>query len=163
MAQPSPVGAVLRGLAAGAAGTKSMTAYQELVAKLRRQDDESQPESWDDAPAPAQVAMRILTGVFQKPVQLDQAERLTNVMHWSYGTGWGAIYGIIQGTAAAPTLRAGAVFGAGVWAMSYVQLVPTGIYQPPWKYPPKEIALDLSYHLVYGISVALAFAALTRH
>lgn len=162
MVRSSPLGAVVRGLVAGAAGTAAMTGYQMLVAKLRGQADADAPGSWQDAPAPAQVGKRILTGVFQEQVQLDQAARLTNVMHWAYGTGWGAAYGLLQGTAGAPRLRAGATFGAGVWAMSYAQLVPMGIYQAPWKYPPKELALDLSYHLVYGVSAALAFDALTR-
>ncbi len=44
--------------------------------------------------------------------------------------------------------------------MSYVQLVPMGLYELPWKYPPKDLALDLSYHLVYGAGVAGAFRVL---
>ncbi len=37
-----------------------------------------------------------------------------------------------------------------------------GLYEPPWKYPPKEFALDLSYHLVYGVGLGAAYAALER-
>ena len=44
--------------------------------------------------------------------------------------------------------------------MSYAQLVPMGIYEPPWRYPVRELATDLSYHLVYGSAVAEAFGAL---
>jgi hypothetical protein len=36
------------------------------------------------------------------------------------------------------------------------------VYQPPWKYPAKELAVDLSYHVVYGLAVAAAYAALDR-
>jgi hypothetical protein len=57
---------------------------------------------------------------------------------------------------------AGVELGTGVWTASYVELVPLGIYRPPWKYPANELALDLSYHLVYGIAVAGAYAALDR-
>ena len=45
--------------------------------------------------------------------------------------------------------------------MSYAQLVPMGIYEPPWKYPAKELALDLSYHIVYGITAAIAYEKLS--
>lgn len=84
-------------------------------------------------------------------------------MHWGYGTSWGAVYGLIASSARdAPTLGAGAAFGTVVWVMSYVQLVPMGLYAPPWKTPPKELALDLSYHLVYGAGVASAYRLLTR-
>ena len=38
-----------------------------------------------------------------------------------------------------------------------------GLYDPPWKTPPAELALDLSYHLVYGaVVVASAYRLLTR-
>ena len=76
-------------------------------------------------------------------------------MHWACGTSWGAMYGVLQGTTDTPILRTGATFGTGVWAMPYAQLSPMGSYEPPWKYPFNELALDLSYHLVYGITAAI--------
>ncbi len=84
---------------------------------------------------------------------------ITQRMHWSYGTGWGAIYRLAQGSLHAPTTSPRLVFCTDVWAMSYVQLVPMGLYQPPWKYPPKDIAMEVGYHLVYGLGVASAFRA----
>ena len=33
---------------------------------------------------------------------------------------------------------------------------------PVWEYPPKELMLDASYHLVYGVAVAGAYAVLDR-
>ena len=151
----TPLGALARGLIAGAVGTSVMTAYQMLVARLRNDDSGTQPKRWRDAPAPAQVGKRILTGVFKENVTLADAGKLTQVMHWGYGTGWGAALGLLQGTIAAPPAPVGTAFGAGVWGMSYAQLVPMGIYEPPWKYPVKELALDLSYHVVYGVAAAV--------
>ena len=52
------------------------------------------------------------------------------------------------------------MLGASLWGAAYAELAPLGIYEPPWKYPPQELALDLSYHLVYGVGVAAAWAAL---
>lgn len=46
--------------------------------------------------------------------------------------------------------------------MSYAQLVPMGLCDPPWSYPPKDLALDLSHHLAYGAVVAAAFHLLDR-
>jgi hypothetical protein len=37
-----------------------------------------------------------------------------------------------------------------------------GIHQPPWKYAPSELAMDLSYHLVYGAGVGTGEAVLDR-
>ncbi len=33
---------------------------------------------------------------------------------------------------------------------------------PMWEYPPLELALDVSFHLVYGAGVAGAYAVLSR-
>ncbi len=161
--QMTPLGAAARGIVAGVAGTAAMTAWQEVVNRFkpaRGASDAAAPEMqdpWEEAPAPAKVARRVIEGVFQREVRPEQIQLLTHVTHWTYGTAWGAIYGLIAGTIGASTLKAGAAFGSGVWAMSYVQLVPMGLYEPPWKYPIKTLAEDLSYHLVYGAGVAAAF------
>ena len=164
----TPLGAVARGLLAGAAGTAAMTGWQELAAKLQSSGDEgggsSEPpkDPWEEAPAPAIVAKRVSEGVFHEDVPAEKIELLTNVTHWGYGTTWGAGYGLVAGTVGRSTLRGGLAFGTGVWLASYAQLVPMGLYEPPWKYPPKELALDLSYHLVYGAATALAYGLIDR-
>jgi hypothetical protein len=94
------------GLVAGLVGTGFMTAWQELVAKLRSSSGNggSEPRApsedpWEEASAPAKVAKRIGEGVFQKQVSPELIPLLTNAMHWGYGTGWGAVYGLAAGSA----------------------------------------------------------------
>ncbi|MEX2210351.1 MAG: DUF1440 domain-containing protein [Gaiellaceae bacterium] len=153
MGRVAPLGAVAAGLLAGLAGTAAMTAYQELLSS----GDSEKEKSWEDAPAPAQVARRLLKGVFRQDISVEKIPLLTNVVHWTYGTAWGVVYGLVQGTVRANPVLHGLLFGSGVWAMSYVQLVPMGLYEPPWEYPAKTIAKDVSYHLVYGLGVATAY------
>ena len=166
------LGAVARGIAAGVVGTGFMTLAQTLPAKLQssaagpqdEQSDEQQQgeqDPWEQASAPAKVAKRISEGVFDHDVPAERIPLLTHAMHWGYGTGWGAVYGIVRGSARpVGPLRHGLLFGTAVWAMSYVQLVPMGIYELPWKYAPKEIAMEVGYHLAYGIGVASTFRML---
>lgn len=166
--QQTPLAAVARGIAAGVVGTGFMTLAQTLPAKLQSSDGGSQQQEsggaqqdpWEEASAPAKVAKRISEGVFDHDVPPERIPLLTHGMHWGYGTGWGAVYGIAQGSLHAPPLRHGLVFGTAVWAMSYVQLVPMGLYQPPWKYAPKDIAMEVGYHLAYGLGVASAYRVL---
>jgi hypothetical protein len=153
----TPLGALGRGLLAGIAGTAAMTAYQELLSD----DGDPKEPSWEDAPAPAKVARRVLKGVFHEDVSADKIRLLTNVVHWAYGTAWGGVYGLVQGTVRANPLLHGGLFGTSVWSLSYAQLVPMGIYEPPWSYPAKTVAKDLSYHLVYRLGVAAAFDTLS--
>lgn len=165
----TPLGAVGRGLLAGVVGTGAMTAWQLLSAKLQASGGEPPPsppgegrDPWEQASAPAKVAKRIGEGVFHQTIPASQIPFVTNAMHWAYGTGWASVYGLVAGTARHSKPTDGAVFGTGVWVMSYVQLVPMGLYDPPWKYKPKDLAMDLSYHLVYGIGVAAAYRVLGR-
>jgi hypothetical protein len=135
-----------------------MTGYQLLVARLRGGGgDEGGEPSWDDAPAPAQVARRVIEGVLGREVPASRIGLLTNATHWLYGTTWGGAYGLARDSLPPPWPALGALFGLGVWTTSYLTLVPMGIYRPPWRYPPAEVGLDVSYHLVYGTAVAGAY------
>jgi len=164
----SPLGAVARGLVAGLVGTAAMTVHQELASKIRASRsvssssdaDQQPPDPWDEAPAPAIVAKRVIEGVFSHRVPAERIGTLTNVAHWTYGTAWGAVFGLLQGTVHLKPLLLGPAFGGGMWASSYAQLVPMGLYQPPWRYPPKTLANDLGYHTTYGLGVAIGYALL---
>jgi hypothetical protein len=162
-----PLRAVLRGAVAGGFGTAAMTAWQTLSAKLQGSVEQERPgersnDPWADAPAPAKVAKRISEAVLGRGVSPELIPLLSNVMHWAYGAGWGAVYGLTVAGRPAAALRRGATFGATVWGSSYLELVPMGIYEPPWKYELQELALDLSYHMAYGLGTAIAFKVLER-
>jgi hypothetical protein len=154
--------ALLRGVVAGIAGTGVMTAYQLAVAKAQGKPLATPvPHRWADAPAPAQAAKKIADAVGQgRRFTREDVPLLTNAMHWLYGVTWGAFYGAAAGRSSPDPVAGGLAFGTGVWSASYAELVPLGVYEPPWKYPPKELSLDLSYHLVYGLAVDLAYDAL---
>jgi hypothetical protein len=163
----TPVGAIVRGLVAGAIGTAAMDAL--LFARFRRGGGEA-PFSewelskglsrWEDAPAPAHVGKRFVEGLFQRQLPPARAPLVNNVMHWGYGIANGAQYGIVAGSLPQPRVRYGLPFGAGVWGSSYVVLPAMKLYEPIWKYDAKTLANDLSAHLVYGVATAAAMRAL---
>jgi uncharacterized membrane protein YagU involved in acid resistance len=162
MARRSVVGAAGRGLVAGLAGTAVMTGYQLAVRKARGQRlGTPVPRTWADAPPPAQVVKKAAEAVGHgRNITKQQVPLLTNAMHWGYGTWWGLAYGLAARSLRPDPLAGGATLGGAVWIAAYAELVPLGIYAPPWESEPKELALDLSYHLVYGAAVAAAYAAL---
>jgi hypothetical protein len=156
------VRSLARGLAAGVAGTAAMTAYQLAVAKAQGKPMETPvPHRWADAPAPAQVAKKLADALGHgRRFTREDVPLLANAMHWLYGIGWGVAFGIaVDGE---HPVAEGVAFGTAVWAASYAELVPLGIYRPPWKYPAQDLALDLSYHLLFGLAAAGTCAALTR-
>jgi hypothetical protein len=164
----TPVGAVVRGVVAGALGTAVFDAF--LYARYRlgggKEDSEqwefsADVKSWADAPAPAQVGKRIVDGLFQVELPDSKARLVNNVTHWAFGIASGAGYGVIAGSLPKQRVLYGLPFGASVWASGYVILPAAKLYKPIWKYDVKTLADDLSGHLVYGVATATAMKLLT--
>jgi len=141
--------AVGRGLFAGAAGTAAMTVSSTLEAKLRERGSSS---------APADAAGKVL-GV--QPRDEDGQARFSNIVHWSYGTSWGAARGLLH-AAGLDGAGATALHFAAIWGGAQVMLPALDVAPPPWKSPPAEIAIDAFHHAVYATVTGIAFAALER-
>jgi hypothetical protein len=165
---PTPLGAVARGIVAGAAGTAAMDAL--LFGRYRRGGGTSSAEewessegmsSWEDAPAPAQVGKRLLEGLFDRKLPPTRARLVNNVTHWAFGMFAGAQYGIVAESLPKHRILYGLPFGAAVWASGYVILPAAKLYQPIWEYDAKTLAKDLSAHVVYGVATAGALRLLS--
>ena len=164
----TPLAAVVKGLAAGAVGTVCLDSVQ--YAWHRRGGGKDSPlawefapvEGWEKAPAPGQVAKRVIEGFTQREVPDRWAWLISTAMHWSYGSAWGSLYGVLAGSARTPRPRYGLPFGAAVWASGYATLPAAGLYQPIWKYDAKTLAKDLSAHLAYGTGTAATFWLLDK-
>jgi hypothetical protein len=163
----TPLGAVVRGAAAGAVGTVAMDLL--WFSRYRRDGGDSGfvewefsagLSSWDDAPAPAQFGRRLIQGILQRELPPERARLVNNIVHWATGVGWGAAFSLVSGSL--PTRRRwhGLIWGTGVWVQSYVVLVPAKLYKPMWEYDAETLWKDLSAHLVYGLATATTFRML---
>jgi hypothetical protein len=118
--------------------------------------------SWNQAPAPAQVGKRLVEGLFGITLSPRLVPLVNNVTHWAFGIFGGAQYGLVAGSLPTPRVRYGLPFGATVWASGYVILPAAKLYKPIWDYDAATLANDLSAHLVFGLTTAGAFRALSR-
>jgi len=128
---------------------------------FREWESSAEIQSWDQAPAPAQVGKRLVEGVFQRQLPEQRAPLVNNLTHWGYGILGGAQYGLLAGSVPAPRIWFGLPFGAGVWAAGYVVLPAAKLYQPIWEYDVGTLAKDLGAHLVYGLTTAVVFTKLS--
>ena len=166
--KPTFTGTVKLGLAAGLVGTTCMTALQEVMARRRRSrmpapmPAMADADPWTRAPAPAQLAKRVMEDITGREIPPDRIPVYTNVMHWGYGVSMGAGYGLAQSRLRGRSALAGPAFGLGVWAWSYATLIPLGLYKWPWKYRAGAIAKDVSYHLLYGTGTAVGYDLLAK-
>ncbi|MBA2437620.1 MAG: hypothetical protein H0V52_04615 [Acidimicrobiia bacterium] len=142
-------GAVGRGLFAGVVGTAAMTVSSSLEMKLRGREASS---------APAAAAAKVL-GIEAKG-DAEKA-RFSSLVHWGYGTGWGAARGLL-GAIGLPGPWAGAAHLAMVWGGELVMLPRLEVAPPVKEWGAKELAIDAWHHSVYTTATSLAFAFLSR-
>lgn len=149
----TPIGAAVRGALAGTAATGLMTAAQLSYYKVTDTDPSS---------TPAEVARRIVEGVLHRDFPEQHEEAFNQGMHWLYGTSFGVPYAIVAGSRRHPPPlgRSALAFGLAVWGVGQVQLPAMQLAPPPWRSTPSALAMDLGFHLVYGLGGALAFRAL---
>jgi hypothetical protein len=138
-----------KGLFAGAAGTAAMTVSSTLEMKIRGRPPSS---------APADAAAKIL-GV--EPIGEKEQARFSNLVHWGYGTAWGAARGLIDAAGPEGTRAAAAHFVA-VWGSEQVMLPALDVAPPFWKWGVKEVGIDALHHLVYAGATSAAYALLDR-
>jgi hypothetical protein len=139
-----------KGLFAGAAGTAAMTVSSTIEMKLRNRPASN---------VPARAAEKVL-GV--EPNGEPQQERFSNLTHWGYGTGWGALRGAI-GAAGYKGPKAAALHYGAVWGTELVMLPSLGIGVPPaYKWGTKEVGIDAFHHLVYAAATSVAYELIDR-
>lgn len=164
----TPLAAVVGGLLAGAVGTVTMDAVR-YVRHRRAGGQESALtwefgpiDNWDQAPDPGQVGKRLIEGFTGRELPDRWAWVTSTVMHWSYGSAWGCLYGVVAGSLRRPSPLYGLPLGAGAWASGYVVLPEAGLYKPIWEYDAKTLASDLTAHLAYGTGTGAAFWLLSK-
>lgn len=162
-----PIARLVRGAVAGTAGTLAM----DLLwwSRYRRGGGEDGFTDWEFATAttsfeeaspPGKVGQRVarLVGV---DLPDEAAGTTTNVVHWLTGMGYGVGHALVNDGRSRPGLR-GAATGVGAFGNSYAAMGAMGLYEPIWKYDAPTLAKDLSAHLLFGTTVGLVNAALSR-
>lgn len=137
------------GLAAGFAGTVAMTAAQMVEMKITKREG---------SPMPAKAVEK----VFHIEPESDQAEaRLGTVVHFAYGTSWGAVRGLLH-TLGLPPGRAMATHWTVVQSTEAVMLPSLKLTPPPTQWGGKQLAQDTLFHGIYAAATELAFEYLRR-
>ncbi len=102
---------------------------------------------------PRKITRKALDAVTDAPKSKAAIDVATAVAHFGYGLGTGALFGLLfrstRRLGAAPVQ--GALFGAAVWAASYMGWIPAvGIMPPPQRDRPDRPVVMFLGHLVFG-------------
>jgi hypothetical protein len=142
-------GSIGKGLVAGLAGTAFMTVSSTVEARLRHRKPSS---------APARATAKAL-GITSFADEIAQA-RFNDLAHWGYGTGWGAVRGLLDALGLPPR-AATAAHAAAVWGSAQVTLPALDITPPALFWAPREIAIDAFHHAVYATATGIAYQLLS--
>lgn len=167
--------AVLAGMAGGLIGSLAMNQFQNAWSKASKalkkssgQDAEKQAKDQrgqqqsEDATMKAAGKIAKLGG---RQLSHEQKAKLGPVVHYSFGTLQGGIYGAVTELAGTKGgFAAGLTFGAALFGLADELAVPAlGLSGKPTESPLSSHLYALASHLVYGIStdaVQRAFRAL---
>lgn len=141
--------AVGKGLVAGLVGTAAMTLSSTAEMKLRGRKA---------SPAPAEALCKLL-GV--EALGETEKTRLTNLVHWTYGTSLGGLRGVL-GAAGLRGPMAGGLFLGLVWGGEMTTLPALGVAPPVTQWGAEGIAIDGLHHLVYGVAATVAYEFIDR-
>lgn len=139
--------AVGKGLLAGLAGTAVITISQMIEMHITKRKASE---------APVKVAKQVID---IKPSTEESKEKVSQEIHWAYGTSWGIARGLI-GLTGLRGIPAIAAHFAAIWGTALIML-------PAFKAGPKvteedvkTIAIDVMHHAVYATATGLAYDAL---
>ena len=145
----------IRSVAAGAAGTATMTLAYEAERRLRRTPPG--PLDYDDSLVPG----KIVAGVMHLSHVTDREDHeLGLILRWSYGSAFGLFHGALRRTVGEPI--ASAIFGGVLMTATFTLFPLLGRTPPPWRWPPDVIATSIGTHVAYVTAVAVADDGLRR-
>jgi hypothetical protein len=141
--------AVGKGLVAGLAGTAAITLSQAVEKRLRHRED---------SPTPARAFQKL---VGMQPVDLEAESRVSNLVHWGYGTGWGAFRGALA-TLGVPEPAASVLFGSAVQGAAFAMVPAMKLAPPVTEWPAEDIAIEVLHHAWYAAVVGLTYEWLSH-
>ncbi len=157
---------VLKGVASGAIGgllaSWTMNQFQKgwnkaarTIEQKRRPQGETQERQTeaDGEDATMRTAEWVSEGLLHQQLSKEQKKKLGPVVHYSFGTLTGAMYGALAEVAPKAAAGKGVLFGTAVFAgADELSLWALRLAGPPTQYPLMTHVQALASHCVYGLA-----------
>ena len=144
------LGALTRGMIAGAVGTMAMTLSERLEMAISGREASQ---------VPGKVAAHLLPG--RHPEAASDVGQLNSPMHWAHGISMGAARGLLH---VGGGLRGPAATGAHfalLWGGDAMLYRALGVAEAPWRWSGDELVADLLHKGVYAMVTGAVYDALT--
>lgn len=149
MASNELLGALGRGLVAGAVGTVAMTVSERL---------EMAVSGREGSQVPGQVGASLIPGKnAESPTDVAQ---LNSAVHWAHGITMGALRGALD-VAGLRGASASLAHFTLLWGGDAALYRALGIADVPWRWSPAELATDMLHKGVYAVVTGATYDALS--
>jgi hypothetical protein len=125
----------------------------------RAQVATGRPAEWsartqDQASGDTPATVKAAEGIAQRPLDAEEREVAGPVMHYLFGVGVGALYGVLAEARTETTRGFGTGYGMAVWATAD-QLGVSALGLAPWPQdrPKRAEAYSTISHLVFGATL----------
>ncbi|MEO7504505.1 MAG: DUF1440 domain-containing protein [Sphingomicrobium sp.] len=140
---PRPLRGLAAGIAAGLAASLAMNLFQRAWTRVS-------PLPEGDDPATVKAAQKTRRAATGKYFAREDKEAAGNAVHYLFGAGLGAAYGLIAEYRPEVTKGFGTLFGAASAALDEVGVPAAGLSGPPTNFPAATHAYALASHVVFG-------------
>jgi putative membrane protein len=140
-------------------GAEALWPATEQDRELVGTDPTGHPDNMPPAVLADRVAQRLGRGMLSTPAKL----RIQNVVHYSFGAGFGAAYGVLAEVFPAVTAGSGATAGVALYATGHATALPLlHVQEPPWRLPRAALAWEVTSHLLFGLVLEVSRRSATR-
>lgn len=166
-------GALGKGLIAGFAGTIAITISQMVEMQITKRGMSNAPVTVGGKALGVEPRGKAELEKEKAKSESDEApdaveekvekneQKFAQIMHFSYGTGWGVARGVLD-LAGLHGPLADLFHFAGIWGAAVV-MIPSATKTPPIaEWPAKQIAIDIIHHAVYACATGLVYDAMRK-
>ena len=135
----------MAGLAGGLAGTVAKVIGEKLMP----------PRTKGQTPPPLLVAARAATAA-DIDLSPDAKEAASEVLHWTFGTLTGGVYGAVVEYQPKAAVWQGGTFGLALNRLTHQGILPrTNLVEPVPEQPAQERISEWVTHIMYGVTTEL--------
>lgn len=144
---------VVAGLVGGLVASWVMNQFQAWLSQV---GSASQPSGGEDEDATRKLAQKLARNTIDRPLSKEELAVAGPVVHYSYGTLMGGVYGALAERSGAVRSLGGVTYGTLLWAAGDEVAVPLfGLSRPSAEFPPSTHAQALAAHVVYGMTTEI--------
>jgi hypothetical protein len=146
---------------AGAFATYNVDAVGEAIYQRQSQELKDRESAVQSKSALSVLAERLLKALGREPSD-EVVNRLSNAIHWAFGTSNGVLYGMLDPRYPTISATLAAPVALALFAFDEFGLTALDLAAPPDRFPAGTHLRAFANHIAYGAVLAVTYRSLTH-